>query len=314
MTLDVKASNHPSEDTFSTCNDDEMIPAASSSSVCIFSTYVGKRGCIKCNTFQYICQLCPHFDEVIVTLNDDCNRAYHKSLLLSVHDDITDDGDDHMPGMWIACRRRQQHRLPRNTRVLFFPNKCFDFGMFWRVLRPLVQSRAHGKGASTMHRVALVNDSCYIVRDLEDLFRWASATKRPFWGPALSNSPIRHLQSFFLVFDTPQAVDLLFKFVAGNDVFKLGGDDKDSLIRYFELGLSVFMRRHQQYPESPWMKLVDEQLPRINPAHFAWDLLLRRGFPLLKKKRQTLSLSPSEYNNLVGSLVDPKYTPDIPWR
>ena len=227
--------------------------------VCLFASYESQP-MVSHEVITYCRALAPFFDRIVLLTNDDRGPILNAS------------------------------EIPVAA-VVQVPNAWYDMGMHWRVLKnaPL----------DSVKRLALVNDSCLLVRPLDELF--AATKPSPFWGVADSFEIAHHLQYFFVVFEA-EAIATLRRFVDASDFNAYGPnvDVRAIACRDFEVGLSVFMEAngialHGVYsPASmlatPAVRDVQPDASRlaiqcINPSMMLWDRMLVAGCPIVKKKR-----------------------------
>ena len=227
--------------------------------VCLFASYESQPR-VSHEVITYCRALAPFFDRIVLLTNDDRGPILNAS------------------------------EIPVAA-VVQVPNAWYDMGMHWRVLKnaPL----------DSVKRLALVNDSCLLVRPLDELF--AVAKPSPFWGVSDSFEIAHHLQYFFVVFEA-EALATLRRFVDASDFNAYGPnvDVRAIACRDFEVGLSVFMEAngialHGVYsPASmlatPAVRDVQPDASRlaiqcINPSMMLWDRMLVAGCPIVKKKR-----------------------------
>lgn len=227
--------------------------------VCLFASYESQPR-VSHEVITYCRALAPFFDRIVLLTNDDRGPILNAS------------------------------EIPVAA-VVQVPNAWYDMGMHWRVLKnaPL----------DSVKRLALVNDSCLLVRPLDELF--AATKPSPFWGVADSFEIAHHLQYFFVVFEA-EALATLRRFVDASDFNSYGPnvDVRAIACRDFEVGLSVFMEAngialHGVYsPASmlatPAVRDVQPDASRlaiqcINPSMMLWDRMLVAGCPIVKKKR-----------------------------
>lgn len=229
------------------------------SSLCIFATYREKNTEFSENVLFYIDNLSKYFDYLIVVADIE-NGVPEKKI------------------------------FPQNCCLNLVPNVGSDFGKFWSVLQVLKAK----KDIYQFDKIALINDSCSLIKDLKCVFDWGK--NKPFWGISLSIDYHPHIQSFFLVFEQKEAILKLFEFVSLNDIYKCSS--RDELIQNYEIGLSKFMIKQGFELNALYKKekLKHVQIPgfrfRGNPnnvAFFMWDKMLHVGCPIVKNKRKKIS-------------------------
>ncbi len=231
-------------------------------SLCLFATYDRSN----CNEFrkevtEYIKTLAQGFDAVWVLTNHRSQPIHHEEVF----------GKD------------------TNVRVICMTNMCIDFGMWFRILRYLLEVDVK----LFPSRIALVNDSTILV-NRDKLLHVLEETREDFWGMTDSmEKGTHHLQSYFLVFDGSEAIRLLHTFVVKSKIHNCLQLNKRGIIERFEIGLSSFMGLNKitltaMYPFTTLMKYPSPwDTVGQNPSYVLWDRLLYAGMPLLKKRRLT---------------------------
>lgn len=245
-------------------SDLELPTYCRSISLCLFACF-GEGKEINPNVIKYVLELSQAFDHVMFLTN-------------TCRGDVTD-----------SDKNAVLLDKP-NVKILQVPNKCLDFGMWFRVLLPLIEN---DNFSTSFHSIALVNDSCHVLKPLNQLFYEGKTLGADCWGITESCEISYHLQSYFLVFEVT-SIDVLRKFVIETDIRSLVGKTKEELIRVCEIGLSQFLLKHNMklkavYSMERLMKKVprgDLRFIKCNPSWYLWETLLSIGCPLLKRKRQ----------------------------
>lgn len=203
----------------------------------------------------------------------------------------------HFDRLVLITNTRDLHNdgVPSNCGILMVANGGRDFGMWSRVLGNLPPEG--------LERIALVNDSCYIVnRNLAKEFARAKDNGYGFWGLVKSEEIQPHIQSFFVVAEKPAVVDVL-------EFFRLHpvkyNAERDEVIHTGEIGLSAYMaeKGHELcglYDMSSVLRVAPPRLLPPNPSVFYCDVLLVIGYPLLKKKAMFM-------NPLATGVVEPYF-------
>lgn len=224
-------------------------------SLCSFASYSYESIDIPLDVLIYISNLAKYFDHIILSTNINATDLSPTTTSL----------------------------IPHNCTIYTIPNVGLDFGMHWRVLKH-VQSRK-----DEFERIALVNDSCILLNDLESTINWGK--DRNFWGITKSLHYHPHIQSYFIIINGTTTIDTLFEFLTNNDIYKY--TKKDQIIQDFEIGLSKFMSSKGIKLEAlfshdniePKLKIHQKN---INPAFTLWANLLRQKCPMIKKQRAKL--------------------------
>ena len=166
-------------------------------------------------------------------------------------------------------------------RALTRPNVGYDFGMWKRVLDELPLDE--------WDEVVLTNSSVFgPVFPLRQMFDAMADADCDFWGATDNYEMGWHLQSYFLVFRrSALASEAFARFWASMLLY----EDKDQVIRSYELGLSTYLveagLRGRAYlpaatlfPAWPLDLLI--KYKRRNPTTYHPVRLLRRGLPFIK--------------------------------
>lgn len=207
-----------------------------------------------------------------------------------------------------------KHELPHNCTLRFVPNEGHDFGMWSRVCHVMPLNCG-------LKRLALINDSALILKDLAPSFKSAQDHGARFWGMTLSHEVSTHLQSYFLVADDQETVKWMLTFFHTKDISQYVKADKRRIVFDYEVGLSRHMLQQTLLkglytPEN--LKGVTTTLKNDirrlgNPSWVHWDALLTLGFPLLKKYRGKLSSNVADEHAFITLHTDPHFVSTLPF-
>lgn len=212
---------------------------------------------------------------------------------------------------------RDERVSPDNCKVWESPNSFLDFGIHWRLLRPLL-SVVLGRGGRDIHVDALGigNDSVVCLRELAPLYSWSREYLPELlrespglvhrdtyaWGVTKSYETDVHLQSFFIETVGDTATKALLEFVNDHDLCVYHGKRKRDLVTALEIGLSQHLMRKRHIPIcAPYdayflVKKIPQRMSSFllpgsktgaNPAYSMWDRMLILGCPFVKKVRHT---------------------------
>jgi glycosyltransferase involved in cell wall biosynthesis len=207
--------------------------------------------------FRYINELKNHFDQVVILTNY-----------------------EHM-GKYTDCKFE------------ILENKGYDFGFLYQAI--------NGKDLTEYHSIAFVNNSNILLKgkNLNEFFEWYRQQDSKFCGLTDSSETVNgldesyHIQSHFLIFKD-EAIILLQRFfsIINFEKFFLINDKKQlrhAIIIECEIGLTQFMIRNKINPTS-WLKSVEFSkeynipLEKINLHIMFWEEIIKKGYPLIKKK------------------------------
>lgn len=180
--------------------------------------------------------------------------------------------------------------------VMTRSNLGYDFGS-WAV------AMAKFPWLSSVENLILTNDSMVgPFSDLAELIHQFEECTADVWALTKSNQFEPHLQSFFVGIKNGIFTDsILKKFWKRIPLFK----QKEDIVTYFEIGLSRLLFSEGY---STAAAIYPSQLPSANgnPSIDAWEQLLHRGIPLVKKQLfSNPELSPS--GHLIGDKVKELY-------
>ncbi len=179
----------------------------------------------------------------------------------------------------------------KNIEFVYFENKGYDFGMFYRFITTLI--------LEDLSQLAFVNDSNILLRKLGSVFQKAEDSGADFWGlidsyekPWFSSHVNNyHLQSHFIVFNE-KAISFLQEFLSLMNLDVLM-NEKDKIkvrrmvIDQWEIGLSQFYLKKglnlKPIFDSQELKTKFRTKKR-NIANEHFYQLAAEGYPVLKKK------------------------------
>jgi rhamnosyltransferase len=149
-------------------------------------------------------------------------------------------------------------------------NNYLDFGKYYYYIKNLY--------APSLSQIALINDSCYIVKDLS-IFN--DKYDCDVWGITDSIEITYHIQSYFLVYRTQKAIRSLFTFFDTFVVDSLKANfSKRDLVDVWEVGMSRYLLSQNLKLHS----LYKYKKQYFNLSYCATDYLYSIGCPLIKKK------------------------------
>nr|WP_279543869.1 rhamnan synthesis F family protein [Leucobacter ruminantium] len=158
--------------------------------------------------------------------------------------------------------------------IMWRPNVGYDFGS-WAVgidQFPKLAGREH---------VLLVNDSLVgPFGDIDRMIDHFEHSTADVWAATCSEQVELHLQSFTLGFRRGVLRAYPLNRFWGS-IREIG--DKNLLIREYEIGLSRLIDREMLTAES-FIPVGLVGRGQINPAYDSWDVLLRNGFPFVKRE------------------------------
>lgn len=184
------------------------------------------------------------------------------------------------------------HSWSSNVELVFHTNVGYDFGRIYTYL--------HSIDLHAYDNLAIVNDSNWLIGDLQDVLDWDSICKYDLWGiidshekPWYSNhTDSYHLQSHFLILGRKAInhLDTFFKQAGVHEIMT----EKDAktlrrmVIDRWEIGLTQFMLSKGLITGSyinsfEFNRRFGHKLS-ANATHLLFEELIREGYPLLKRK------------------------------
>jgi lipopolysaccharide biosynthesis protein len=182
--------------------------------------------------------------------------------------------------------------LSTGVEVLTVKNEGYDLGMFFKVIQQIEPEK--------YLRIACINDSNVLFKELLATFSWSEKNAFDFWGvidslekPWFStHSDNYHIQSHFMVFEA-KAIPFLISYLENLDVKQLFSlTDKKELrrkvINKWEIGLTQYFLSQGIAVGSRFQAKKLAAKWNLNPKkNFAiryFPQLAKEGYPLLKKK------------------------------
>lgn len=185
----------------------------------------------------------------------------------------------------------------------FAPHGEYDFGSYKRGYQYAMQQGL----LETVDELILCNDSCFCVMDFNDIFSKMNEKKCDFWGLSENKSPLRHLQSYFLVFK---------KNVFKNKEFSnwieavKRQDNSYNVIKSYEIPLTYFLE-DIGFKSDAFIKYQEKTNPTVKPL-----TLIKQHMPLIKRKcftsreaceesvRQLLVILNTRYNDTYNDICN----------
>jgi lipopolysaccharide biosynthesis protein len=208
-------------------------------SLCLYSSYFTEES-IPYYVRFYLEQLVPHFSKIVFINNKKDLRDESLAFLTA-----------------------------KGIDIMMVKNEGYDFGMWYKAFNEY--------NGMSYQRVALVNDSCILFKDLDDDFRRINSSDADYIGMVISDRYATHLQSFFLVINDKAIPHVASYFTQHGLV-----SDYSQIIETYEIGLtqklievglkiqSLYNNTHRSNPKNPSLALATE--------------LIEEGLPLIKKK------------------------------
>ena len=182
--------------------------------------------------------------------------------------------------------------LPNGVRIISLPNKGLDFGLWSRAI--------HGLDLSTYNRIGLINDSSILFKSLDNTFEWGTKSQADVWGMTNSMEPFGgnkskkpidhyHIQSYFVVVEKNAipAMEDFFKHYEIEPYYEIEPSNIDLRHHVILNGEICFSQHflHNGFVLKTKYNAKNFQCGECKNVHlWCWHHLIRRGYPLIKKK------------------------------
>lgn len=176
-----------------------------------------------------------------------------------------------------------------NLTLLLVQNEGYDFGMWYKAFQKY--------GITGYERIGFVNDSCILFGSLDGFFQWVEKENPDFAGFTDSYLLGYHLQSYFLVINK-NALPLVHSYLMKKGIVKNIND----VIKIYETGLSKHLKENGMKIQA--MYNVPEK-GEYNYALLQAKSLIKKGFPLIKKKIITRMYTSERWWSMVVIGFDP---------
>lgn len=210
-------------------------------SICLFSSYFIQDK-IPFYIKVYLEELNRHFDELVFITNE-------KELNFSEIDYLKN----------------------LNIRLELVVNEGFDFGMWYKILTQIE--------VAEYTRIGLINDSCILFRKLDPFFQWINENGLDYCGLIDSNEINYHIQSYFLIINSPALISLRDYFLKNGVIHS-----KEQIIRVYEVGLSEYMIQKGFKLGAYFNCYKYVKMKKVNIFYCKLAELIRDGLPLVKQK------------------------------
>lgn len=208
--------------------------------ICFFSSYSEKKFIDNYIKF-YLENLKCHFDDVILVTND---RKINSS-------DIK-----FLKNIGVTLKRVK--------------NEGFDFGMWSKCFND------EKIDIFNYNKIGLVNDSSILFdhKNFSKLMKWANSTDSKYCSITESNEISHHLQSYFLIVKG-EGIKKVYEYFREKGIL----NDRNEVIKHYEIGLSKFLKKEGIKIES----FFKNDTPN-NPTTLSYEKLIDNGIPIIKKK------------------------------
>lgn len=168
-------------------------------------------------------------------------------------------------------------------------NDGYDFGMWYKMLGEY--------DVLKYDRVGLINDSCILFKSLDFVFKWLDETNADYCGLTDSYDISYHLQSYFLIINK-RAIPVVLEYFRNNGIV----NDFLELIKVYEVGLSTAILEAGLTVKAYYQIRKDKG---ENPMWLDIKNLIKKGFPLIKKKIIRREYRFANLNTLIVGGFDP---------
>ena len=178
----------------------------------------------------------------------------------------------------------------KNISYRLYKNEGFDFGMWYKAFLEF--------DMKNYDRVALVNDSCILFNKLDFYFDWLNKQEIDYSGLTDCNLMSYHVQSYFIVINKRAISDTLQYFKSNGIITNIKG-----VIKIFEVGLTTYLVKSDMNVKV-FFSFKDFSIIG-DPSWMQAKNLIKRGFPLVKKKIIIREYGDADWKGLILNGFDP---------
>lgn len=232
----------------------------------------------------------PDLPEYIITYLSELKNYFTEVRLLTNERVLSSSSNDKL----------KQHDI----KLCLLVNEGYDFGMWSKSFNDI--------NLDEWDQIALVNDSCVLFRSLKETMNSINASNWDYSGLISSYQVSWHIQSFFIVMRKSVFTEV-------KNYFNTHGlkSSFNDVIQYYEVGLcSHLLKKNYKLGA---LFTPEEKDALLNPSFERIDQLIRKGYPLIKRKLVTgdyrnselypllmsnFRFQPSYYYNIINHNVD----------
>lgn len=177
-----------------------------------------------------------------------------------------------------------------NIQYRLYKNEGFDFGMWYKAFQEF--------DVTGYDRIGLINDSSILFSNLDNFFNWADKEPSDYCGVIDCNLHSYHVQSYFIIINKRAILPV-------KDYFEKNGliTDIHQVIKIYEIGLSTYMINCGMNVKA-YFSFKDTNTVG-NPSWMQAKNLIKKGFPLVKKRIIARNYGETDYRYLVAAGFDP---------
>ncbi|MEO6904411.1 MAG: hypothetical protein ABI315_14825 [Bacteroidia bacterium] len=181
-----------------------------------------------------------------------------------------------------------------NIELLYVVNEGWDFGMWYKALKLY--------DVKNYDRVGLINDSCILLEKPTHFFNWLEKSEDDYCGMVDSNAISYHIQSYFVIINKRAIAEVYNYFMQNGLIINI-----KNVIYTYEIGLSSYLL-NKGYKLGACYSTNDYK-GEYSPTFLMALSLIKKGFPLIKKKIIFTSYRKDEYLTLIRMKfkLNPKY-------
>jgi hypothetical protein len=171
--------------------------------------------------------------------------------------------------------------------IHLFSNKGKDYGLLLRYLYTFDLTQY-----PNLTKLLITNDSCIFLHNSWRMIDMYRHKLTDVWGITSSTEHVYHIQSYFIMHETREAVEHSIRFFKDGDIENISNDHYE-IVGIYELQYTKYMQDlghscnaiYSQMIISPISTILQDPITS-NISFTNWPRLLIMGCPFLKRKRQ----------------------------
>lgn len=160
-------------------------------------------------------------------------------------------------------------------------NKGLDFGMYWNIIPDL--------DMNLYQSLALVNDSCYLFKELDNFFEWYDKSNLDVAGFTDCYIFNHHIQSYFLIY-SKDILEIVKQYFIKYGVI----NNRQEVINTYEVGLCKYLSDQSFKIGAMYPNTAKDNINRMLDSS-----TLSEGIPLMKRK--TFHLGDVDYRKIIDN-------------
>jgi lipopolysaccharide biosynthesis protein len=205
----------------------------------------------------------------------------------------------HADDVWLLSNQKQidsselVYLKQKSFKLMLTENKGYDFGQWYRAIQQI--------DMNAYDRLILANDSCVLIKSLDQLMKWCEGSGLDYAGLSDSLEISYHPQSYFLHVNKRAIPSLVSYFMKQGDAPKT----QSETVHVYEIGLASYLHAEglslgAMINYEQVKQLSSMRYSRFDPCVVAVPQLMLLGSPLIKRRYIMGDYKPGELLHLVA--------------